>query len=390
MIERLFLFNPDLEMAIANGGLYYTPPARIVRMSRELAYLPAYFSKEGDGILLPFIPDAGFVKSRREWFGLHPRIVLREKWQEEQVRQIEPWGWTPRESHYFKRQEVWDDNRKELYSRKTALRMLNELGKELDFVDRETVLPVICYSLEEVKKCLREGDYLLKAPWSSSGRGILPLSSGGLSGKSQEWVKGVLQRQNYVMVEKRLDRVCDFAMEFRIDAGAKVNFLGLSEFSTGKEGEYKGNRLGSQEVIRKEPERYVGSEILTFVQRELQRLLGILIAPYYEGYLGVDMMIYREKTGIYKVQPCVEINLRYNMGILALFLSERYLAAGSEGEFFITHRKGPSETFRCHRDLLQTHPPVFREGKLVKGYVHLTPVNPDTAFLAGMKVRPGY
>ena len=47
---KLYYFNPDTEMAIANGSPYYTPPANIVRMADELAYLPAYFSEQGDGI----------------------------------------------------------------------------------------------------------------------------------------------------------------------------------------------------------------------------------------------------------------------------------------------------------------------------------------------------
>ena len=41
----------------------------------------------------------------------------------------------------------------------------------------------------------------------------------------------------------------------------------------------------------------------------------------YVGYLGVDMMIYEDESGEFGVQPCVEINLRYNMGICLLYTS---------------------------------------------------------------------
>ncbi len=40
-MHRLFLFNPDCEMAIADGGVFYTPPANVVKMAGDLAFLPA-------------------------------------------------------------------------------------------------------------------------------------------------------------------------------------------------------------------------------------------------------------------------------------------------------------------------------------------------------------
>lgn len=61
---KLYYFNPDTEMAIANGSPYYTPPANIVRMADELAYLPAYFSEQGDGIWMKQRPSPDFLASR--------------------------------------------------------------------------------------------------------------------------------------------------------------------------------------------------------------------------------------------------------------------------------------------------------------------------------------
>ena len=48
--RRLFLFNPENEMAIANGNPYYTPPATILKMAEDLAYLPAYYAGEEDAV----------------------------------------------------------------------------------------------------------------------------------------------------------------------------------------------------------------------------------------------------------------------------------------------------------------------------------------------------
>ena len=57
IMARLFCFNPDSEMAIANGGRFYTPPANIIRMAKDLGYLPAYFSDKGDAVLVQQKPD---------------------------------------------------------------------------------------------------------------------------------------------------------------------------------------------------------------------------------------------------------------------------------------------------------------------------------------------
>ena len=66
------------------------------------------------------------------------------------------------------------------------------------------------------------------------------------------------------------------------------------------------------------------------LKQELPDMIaGIL--PDYRGYLGIDMMIYSDSAGKYRVQPCLEINLRYNMGLVADLLSRRYLDEHAEG-----------------------------------------------------------
>ena len=36
--KRLWIFNPDCEMAIANGSKYYMPPANVVTMAEDLGF----------------------------------------------------------------------------------------------------------------------------------------------------------------------------------------------------------------------------------------------------------------------------------------------------------------------------------------------------------------
>ena len=60
---RLHLFNPDCELAIANGGRHYMPSANVMRMASDLAFLPAWWAEEGDWVLVKEPVDEAFGKS---------------------------------------------------------------------------------------------------------------------------------------------------------------------------------------------------------------------------------------------------------------------------------------------------------------------------------------
>ncbi len=56
---------------------------------------------------------------------------------------------------------------------------------------------------------------------------------------------------------------------------------------------YEGNRLLSNEAIRKQLSQYVPLEALTDLENCLKYKLSALVGTVYKGYLGVDMMICR-------------------------------------------------------------------------------------------------
>ena len=225
------------------------------------------------------------------------------------------------------------------------------------------------------------GKYLVKAPWPSSGKGILVLGK-PIAVKEKERLHGILKRQGYVMLEKKLNKVLDFAMEFC--AGRQgVEFIGWSVFSTGLNGEYRGNYLGAQAYIEQLLGSKLGEEKLQSLKQELPDMIaGIL--PDYRGYLGIDMMIYSDSAGKYRVQPCLEINLRYNMGIVALMLSRRYLDEHAEGEFTVRYYAKAGEAWQEHRHLQQLYPAVYKNNRIKSGYLNLTPVNEATHFVASL------
>jgi hypothetical protein len=88
------------------------------------------------------------------------------------------------------------------------------------------------------------------------------------------------------------------------------------------------NRLLPDEQIVQTLAGYVASETLQAVRLLLQDVLQKMIGTDYAGYLGVDMMICREGEN-FLVHPCVEINLRMNMGVVARLFYDRYVAGMS-------------------------------------------------------------
>ena len=54
-----------------------------------------------------------------------------------------------------------------------------------------------------------------------------------------------------------------------------------------------------------------------------------LIAPHYDGYLGIDMMLYWDENGKIAINPCVELNLRMTMGMVTAAMGSRHNLRGN-------------------------------------------------------------
>ena len=79
----LYVFNPENDMALADGHPGYTPPAQIQQMRRELWWLPQWWAKEEDIV----------------WNG-EDRLTL------EDDTRIVPWGWSPALCHQLRQAGV--------------------------------------------------------------------------------------------------------------------------------------------------------------------------------------------------------------------------------------------------------------------------------------------
>jgi len=226
------------------------------------------------------------------------------------------------------------------------------------------------------------GNKVLKMPLSGSGKGLIWIL-GEITDKQRDWCRRIVREQGGVVAEPVLTKVQDFAMEFYLHEGT-VCFVGYSMFSAAASGAYTGNELLSDTRIEEKLTNFISVELLRRLRNSLiEKLSGRF--PLYTGYAGVDMMVC-ETLGGYCLQPCVEINMRMNMGIVARIFHNRYMYPDAEGKFVVDYFKKPEGALLFHEKMQRESPLKVENGKILSGYLSLTPVTKTTGYIAYVSV----
>ena len=172
-------------------------------------------------------------------------------------------------------------------------------------------------------------------------------------------------------------------MEFSLSDN-KTEFIGYSLFQSSSSGAYMGNFLMLQTDMEERLSEYTGPELMRQLLKSLAEKLSRQF-PTYSGRLGVDMMVCKTNRG-YQIQPCVEINLRMNMGIVAHIFYNRFVKAGATGRFTVDFFKKQGEALTFQRKMLESSPLVVENGKIVSGFLPLTPVSKETNYVAWVAI----
>ena len=327
-MDKLHIFNPEHDIALASNLTNFTAPHAGRQLRADLGFLPALWADEGDYVL---VEDADYaaLAYRRATKGRKCRVewVTKSQLSSLSLLSVSPWGWDSALRHQLLRygvdaslllseQQVAEI--RQLSHRQTAALLLPSLR-----IDGTVGEAVFCQSVEAVEQQLSLHPRLvLKAPWSSSGRG-LRFINGQLSEYHLGWLRNLLTSQGGVMAEPYYDKVKDFGMEFITDADGTIRYEGLSLFHT-VNGAYVGNILATESAKLEMISRYISVDLLNIIK---QRIISSLRLGTYQGPFGIDMMIVRNnpqlstKSSQLLLHPCVEINLRRTMGHVALSLS---------------------------------------------------------------------
>ena len=381
---NLHIFNPENDLALADGGANYCPPPAALRIAYDLASLPLWFADKNNAVLLPDAIHTNYHTSLSATFGLAQPYDESYK---EKIKTIRPWGWSPQikrrlEAIGFAENILPTDKEieklRELSNRKTAvfiLKTLKERGIDTPYT------PLYLTSPEDVAKFVESMPRsVVKAPWSGSGKGIM-LGLGHVEIPLENFYRGIIKRQGGVVCECFLNSVQEFAMEF-LAINNTVSFAGYSLFESEKGG-YSGNILAPDIELEKKLSQHIPLELIKDVRYKLCEILSSLLSSSgYNGYLGVDMMIYRDNDGNIRLNPCMEINMRMNMGVAARIIYDRHVLPGKRGRFFIKFHKKQGEALNDHAYNTDKYPIVCENSLVSSGYLPLSPVGYESRYMA--------
>lgn len=324
----LHIFNPEHDIALASDLSNFTAPHAGRQLRYDLGWLPALWAEDGDAILVD-----NSELAERSWFRIAGRLKRSTSAGNKQFltphqlgthpgfSHISPWGWDKALKaqllrHGINKNLLPSDNQlrdiREMSHRRVSSTLLSQLrfagtvGESFECQDAPTAISLLN----------RYEHVVMKAPWSSSGRGIRFVKEQMLQ---EGWLYNLISRQGSVMVEPYYNKVKDFGMEFYSNGQGTVNYLGLSLFHT-ENGAYTGNILATEERKKETITHYISSNLIGIVQERICTILGEELKGKYCGPLGVDMMVVSNNDQ-FLLHPCVEINLRRTMGHVALALS---------------------------------------------------------------------
>ena len=307
-------------MALADGKPGYTPPQQIQQMRRELWWLPQWWAEEEDIV----------------WNG-EERLNLSDD------TRILPWGWSPALCHQLKQAGVQDsllpsakelEQLRQLSHRQTAVSLLGEIRKQLPLDRHMAGESTLCRTFEEVEAAVSNyGEALLKAPWSSSGKGLMKAGNE----QWEAWAKRILKTQGSVVAERFLHKLSDFALEFWLDGKGGVEFRGLSLFYTNERGAYLGNWVAPEGQKLAWLAQYIPLQYLQDIRKWWEERLKHFD---YSGPVGIDMMLAQEG-----ICPCIEVNWRWTMGLVSCLAAEQGRFGRLVVEFIYGHYSAEIEAF---------------------------------------------
>lgn len=384
---NLYVFNPDSDMALAHNDENYMAPASIRQMEQDLALLPMWYAQPGSAVLAPSAYNAAYLKTMQQLFSLPVQLITKPELPEYAEAQITPWGWNPAFRKYMLKGGI-AEHRLPTPEDLKKLRYLSSRELAMVVLEGFNGIENCCgtsYYLNDISDCKvfveKYERTVLKAPWSGSGKG-LNWCRGKFTDSITGWCRHVLNEQQGIIGQPVCNKVEDFALEFYSDGHGKILFTGYSLFSTNGTGAYLGNLLVSPEQVENWITAYLPLDTLVRVRERVQKLLSTVFGETYTGYLGVDMMVCRDEEGSYLIHPCVEINLRMNMGVVAHLFRENFVAPGTTGNFKIDYYPTNEALQEEHKKAMVRYPIVIENGRLVSGYLPLVPITPKSQYCA--------
>ncbi len=382
MSGDLYIFNPEHDLCLANGDMNFIPPFSALRFAQDCAGLTAWADGSAEDVARAEAAVHRLRSCAEAAAGADSAAGLPACYDVgAPVRRIIPWGWDAVLKRRLQRQGMPDallpsdeqlSRIRRLSHRTVAAEAERFIASEIGDSGLCPARPVLAISdpADIAPAVDRIGEVVLKAPWSGSGKGLRYTRRGELSESDMGWCRHIIARQGCVMLERRERVIQDFAMLFSISERDEVKFEGYSLFWN-EGGAYRGNVLAGDGWIRGRLSGMIPAEVLDRARAAVTEFLTRRFAGCYRGYVGVDMFVYEDdaeecpaawtdgdaervsassSTGMrrsgrrrFRLAPCVELNVRMTMGLLARRLADRHLPRETfpDGKYVLTVEYSP-------------------------------------------------
>lgn len=386
---KLYVFDPDSDLALADNGDNYIPPQSVRRLAEDLALLPVWYAQPGSAVLAASAYNADYLKLMKQLFPIQVDLVtLPELATDYSDVQVMPWGWSRTFRNRMLKAGICEhrlptfdelEQYRTYASRRQELLFAQLIQSGQDYFRHYLIGDEMFEHLERMYADKVKIECVLKSLWSGSGRGLYWCWN-GLTKAALNWGKRELVARDAFVVEPIYDRVENFAMEFYSNGQGRVLFTGYSSFETTSSGVYRSNVLSSDALIESWICCYVTLPDLIRIREQVQQALEKVYASVYVGPIGVDMMVCRkpDMASGYVIHPHVEVNLRMTMGQVARQFYDRFVAPGHEGRFYIETYESPRVLQECRAQNICQSPLVVKKGRLVSGCLELVPVTPKS------------
>lgn len=365
-MKNIFIYNLDHDYALGDNSSNFTPQKSVLRMRNIFACFPALYANDGDYILY-LDSETNNIPNKDEEFkkahALFSPLMEAKRLSLVSLKDLssldltdfnfQPWGWDlslvcKLERYGVDPTKIPDykiiQQLRNASSRFTSIRiyqelmhslknqlsnphyeLFNEFGDIIETSDTENVLNFF----------RKFHNIYVKAPWSSSGRGLIFTDELNET-QVKQWCNGIIRKQGGVVMERAYKRALDFSSEWILHEG-HLKFVGYGMFTVSSRGKYKGNYVGESSELKHliietihEISHLEYSEVETVLNKLISLQKDILL-KYFRRLpikdhiqpLGIDMFV----TTSGAIHPCVEVNLRNTMGHVALEINRQRLSS---------------------------------------------------------------
>ncbi|MXY84170.1 MAG: ferritin-like domain-containing protein [Gemmatimonadetes bacterium] len=403
----VYWFNANCEEQVALGRPGLTPSQRVAELEADFQALPLLLCVRDDVVLLREKPSPTFLRRMQGLGFAIPEFVecsadglaaLAER----KVNALRPWGWSPDSAELFAplvaglprggEGPCWNAAVRQLYAKSWSAARLGEFlaAHEVDYLCGTDVVGTACEATDQVlaeMERLAEAGFdavVVKAIYGSSGRGQIHCRGGQLRAEQRGRLENILRQQGQVVVEPWLDKVVDLSLHFDVGVEGTAVAGWTRFFTDGRgRGQYRGSFVGSLTAgLDEEVKRFLYGD-----GRDARRLpkLGEQLAEWlaeplraagYQGPVGVDAMVYRDRDRL-RLKPIVEVNPRTTMGRVALKLQQAVNSARTALWLVLSRREvvaaGFADLAECAAALEAAHPArLMPDGKQLSGGVLFT------------------